>query len=419
MARKKDPSFDHLVDYIVGGNGTTLPRSWATTDLTVDLDVFESQPEMLAAARYALDVWSNSAGFTFAEVSSGADIRFSAEIGGAYTGTETRKDGEIIRADVNVSFDWMDDAPPDERWGVGDYGLMTFVHEIGHALGLRHPGPYNGFADYADDALFTKDTWGYSVMSYFEQENFRGRETYNVTSPMIADLAAIRELYGEIELRSGDSAYTYASMGLTGLEGTFVIADTGGRDAIDLRGSEGGEVDLREGRFSTLGAHADNVAVAYGTTIEDAYGSSFDDVLRGNAAANRLVGGAGSDRIVGDAGRDSLIGGAGQDTLSGGSGADRFVWRAAGDIDGDLVLDFGLGNDRLNFSATDADLTITGDQAFDFIGREAFSGAAGELRFDIRRGDTFVRGDVDGDGVADFSLTLTGRIDLQDADIML
>lgn len=62
---------------------------------------------------------------------------------------------------------------------------------------------------------------------------------------------------------------------------------------------------------------------------------------------------------------------------------------------------------------------MAGDQAFSFIGAAAFGGVAGQLRFSTGGGSTVVRGDVDGDGAADFAITLSGPINLQQADFLL
>jgi Ca2+-binding RTX toxin-like protein len=58
------------------------------------------------------------------------------------------------------------------------------------------------------------------------------------------------------------------------------------------------------------------------TSIENLYGSAFNDVLTGSAGDNALAGGAGADSLSGGAGDDLLQGGAGNDTLDGGAGHD-------------------------------------------------------------------------------------------------
>ena len=98
--------------------------------------------------------------------------------------------------------------------------------------------------------------------------------------------------------------------------------------------------------------------------------------------------------------------------LRGGGGADIFVYRSAAEsaVGGeDRILDFTGGSDLIDLSAIDADSGAGGDQAFHFIGSDAFSGSAGELRasFDAGSGLWAISGDADGDGGADFLILVT------------
>lgn len=82
--------------------------------------------------------------------------------------------------------------------------------------------------------------------------------------------------------------------------------------------------------------------------IENVEGGRFDDVLRGNASANRLEGGAGNDTLSGGAGDDVLVGGSGLDVLTGGTGADTFVFDTAPvRYTRDEITDFRPGEDRI------------------------------------------------------------------------
>jgi Ca2+-binding RTX toxin-like protein len=125
-------------------------------------------------------------------------------------------------------------------------------------------------------------------------------------------------------------------------------------------------------------------------------------------------------------GNDVIEGGAGRDTLSGGAGLDTFVFRSLADIGGgatglpsDLIVDWTAG-DKIDVSKIDAVASTSTNDKFTFVGTTAFSGA-GQLHYvqDASRGQTYVEGDVNGDGAADFSLVLTGLHTLAAADFML
>lgn len=147
---------------------------------------------------------------------------------------------------------------------------------------------------------------------------------------------------------------------------------------------------------------------------DDLYGGAGHDQLQGGEGHDRLYGGTGNDVIDGGTGNDRLVGGAGADLLSGGGGKDVFVFAALTDSTvktsgRDTILDFnGKAGDRIDLSGIDANGKASGNQAFAFIGSEQFSGKAGELRYEKASSDTFIYGDVDGDGNADFAIQVAG-----------
>jgi Ca2+-binding RTX toxin-like protein len=142
--------------------------------------------------------------------------------------------------------------------------------------------------------------------------------------------------------------------------------------------------------------------------IENITGSGHNDILRGNAAAN-VINGAN--------GQDVLSGGNGADTLIGGAGNDRFVFETAASANGDKVSDFALG-DKLDFRSIDASGSLTGDQAFTWLDTGGFTGSAGQLREYTTNGIHYVAGDLNGDKVADFTIQVLGKSDLNSADIL-
>lgn len=147
-------------------------------------------------------------------------------------------------------------------------------------------------------------------------------------------------------------------------------------------------------------------------------GTAKADVLHGDDGNDHLVGAGGNDQLFGDAGNDVLRGGPGKDILVGGAGADTFVFGQA-TVDSaaaDTIRDFSHAQgDVIDLSEIDANSGRGGNQAFHLIDSDAFSGTAGELRY----AGGMLHGDVDGDGLADFSIQLANSAKLVAADFLL
>ncbi|WP_442578463.1 calcium-binding protein [Mesorhizobium sp. ASY16-5R] len=150
------------------------------------------------------------------------------------------------------------------------------------------------------------------------------------------------------------------------------------------------------------------------------FGGRGHDIIDGNGGNDKLLGGLGDDDIYGESGNDQIWGGLGSDLMSGGSGNDLFRFASVAEMTSasgrDVITDFevndGFGyDDRIDFSAVDADATRAGNQAFVFIGRDAFiSNSPGELRYVYNSaGDTIIAGNTDNDASAEFQIVLVGR----------
>lgn len=154
-------------------------------------------------------------------------------------------------------------------------------------------------------------------------------------------------------------------------------------------------------------------------------GGAGNDKLYGGTGRDALKGGSGKDMLKGESGNDTLYGGAGADKLYGGSGKDTFVFKSTKDSGvsssaRDTIYDFSRKQgDRIDLKAIDADKTAGGNQAFTFIGSEKFNEKAGELRYQKNGGDTFVLGDVNGDGKSDFAIKVDASLNLTKADFLL
>ncbi|RME14188.1 MAG: hypothetical protein D6801_09700 [Alphaproteobacteria bacterium] len=151
-------------------------------------------------------------------------------------------------------------------------------------------------------------------------------------------------------------------------------------------------------------------------------GQGGGDWLDGGAGDDSLDGGSGSDSLVGGNGDDTLDGGAGVDLLAGGNGADTFAFdegdTGTGADSSDAITDFEVGTDTIDLSAIDA-VSGGGDDAFSFVGTAAFSGTAGELRYEQVSGSTLVQADTDGDGNSDLDIVLFGALTLTATDFAL
>lgn len=139
----------------------------------------------------------------------------------------------------------------------------------------------------------------------------------------------------------------------------------------------------------------------------------------------RIFSGRGDDLLIGSSNNDTISGGRGADTMFGGGGDDVFVFNRIEDSPAggtlDVIVDFNSG-DTIDLSAIDADTTTGGNQAFTFIDDADFSNTAGELRATNESGSRWrIEADVDGDGVADFALTVltAGLTDFQASDFVL
>lgn len=368
------PSFNQLATYLTDGYWSDTGRSRHTFDtsssneITVDLTDLTADGRQLA--RWALEAWENVADIDFVEVNSGADITFDDDQSGAFA-NYVSSGGTTTSANVNVSTNWL------ANYGttIGSYGFETYIHEIGHALGLGHQGDYNGSASYPSDATFFNDSRMLSIMSYFDQyeNDTTDNASYaSATSAMMTDIIAIQDLYGRPGSSSATAgATTYgANSNLTGYLGdlfsalnggptsgiynngdpiSMTIYDRGGRDTFDFRNNTTDDVvDMRGGTVSSVNGLVGNMAIARGTTIENFIGGSGNDTVLGNGANNTLKGRNGDDDLSGRSGNDTLIGGAGHDTLRGGSGADKLKGGTGND-----TLRGGSGADRMYGNGND------------------------------------------------------------------
>ena len=309
-----------------------------------------------AAIRAVLAIWSSSANLNFREVTDSANV--AGELRFAYT--QQNSGNEAAHAYLpgtdpsagDVWFDWYN-FNPDALATIakGSFDYHTILHEVGHALGLKHSFAGPNAIPAAQDNYF------YSVMSYTASPFSAHGDNYasfNPTTPMYYDLVAIQALYGKnTTINAGNSTYSFND----GTRYWQAINDASGRDTITYNGVENSSINLNPGQFSALserivftaGSSRSTVTIGPGVVIEDARGGSGHDSLIGNAVANVLNGAAGNDTLNGAAGNDHLYGGAGRDTLTGGAGNDYFVFHTTlnSTTNVDRIADFNVVQDTV------------------------------------------------------------------------
>ena len=300
-------------------------------------------PMQQAQAKQALEVWAGGNGISFIEVpeSAGGQIRFSlfdfAADGIDYAGfayfpsyvtirqsgmperTENSYNG--IGGDVFMDLSrYADDA----SMAPGQGGFSLLLHEIGHALGFKHP--FEGTPRMTDSAALGQAT----LLSY--------ERSRNATELGRIDKEAMQYYYGT------------ASHATEWDPATLTLRQTG---------TSAGEWIL-------------------GTELDDIiYGQHGGDTLMGGLGNDELRGGKGHDSIMGGDGNDTIYSGLGRDTLTGGAGDDVFVVRGYDARFPDAVLeptitDFGFGNDRIGIEG------VTASQVASILGaQQSLSGQIG------------------------------------------
>lgn len=230
-----------------------------------------------------------------------------------------------------------------------------------------------------------------------------------------------------VEDADGGTDTVYSSVSYTLSSNVENLQLMGGAGAINGTGNDLANKIIGNDAANHLsgGAGDDTLMGGGGDDVLD--GGDGSDTLVGGDGNDVLLGGAADDTLVGGAGDDVLAGGSGADTLTGGAGADRFSFQI-GDLSADsaktdVVTDFSHGDgDRIDLSAFHPASPATGKRdAFTFLGSAGFTKHAGELRVDATSaGYQIVSGDLDGDGVADFTLKVAaGGTALVAADFML
>lgn len=294
----------------------------------------------------------------------------------------------------------------------GNFAAQTMIHEIGHALGLKHGHQTGG----GFDAIpYQWNSLEYSIMTYTNYigdvssgttyEKFGAPQTF-----MMADIAALQHMYGaDYQTNSGNTVYRWTpGNGKTFVNGDVAINpganrifatiwDGGGRDTYDLRAySNDLTIDLAPGGFSAF-KRSQLADLGGGPNNGDARGNIFNALLvdndrrslienaKGGSGDDRIGGNAGKNQLYGNKGDDILYGLGGKDFLIGGTGRDYFYF--AFDYGRDKVRDYKDGVDKI-WLGTDLGI-FSSDHALSFASK-----SGRDVVFDFGGGDVLILANV-------------------------
>ena len=350
--------------------------------ITVNIDALSENQQNIA--RDALQAWAILIPHKI-EISSNdnVNITFTPSTTGSYVGGSYEDDEyhAVIHIYTDPSANLVNQ-------------LGTYIHEIGHALGMFHPGPYPNLDDQGnivfseEDRIYDIDNEQFTIMSYFQHKDKNNDYVYtNPATPMIADIIAIQLRYGTPDhINGGDTIYGVNSNTGTYLDKllseftepdfsydigdySITIIDTDGYDTIDFSshdkdnpgrlsnldfGFESQRVNLNPGHTSDVYNRSGNLVIARDTIIERFYAGAGDDHVTGNIADNWLEGRDGNDTLFGELGDDLLIGGPGNDTLNGGPGNDTASYQ-----DSDSRVDVRLSGTYVRYGYAEGDTLVS------------------------------------------------------------
>jgi hypothetical protein len=338
--------------------------------------------EQQTAARAELAVWATVANITFAEVASGGDIQLgSNDQGKQSSGYAYLPNG----SDPTYLFLNNTDSS-NTRYGAGSFGTSVLLHELGHTLGLKHPGDYDSTGSAIDGPFLPKatDNLDYTQMSYNNGSGFNLSGNYGIT-PMLYDIQAIQYLYGaNMSYHSAADSYTFSADAPP-----QCIWDAGGSDTFDFSSCTSSvTINLNAGSFSATAPGYNNISIAFNVTIEKAIAGSGGSTVYANSAGNTITGGAGVDLIYGGTGSDTVSGGAGVDTmvlartydkyvLSGSTSSAQVLGDGTDKLSGIEILQFADRTIDLSKIALIVNGSAASDKLLSGVGSELLNGGAG------------------------------------------
>jgi hypothetical protein len=384
---------NNSIDALLAGSWNTVAGDAVSLDYSFLAALGADAPDQDAAGfaamtdgqqsgvRAALAAWAAVANVTFTQLETGGDIQLGTNSQANATAGYAYHDASGV-AYVFTN----NDAAYNYSFKDGGYGILTLIHELGHALGLKHPGAYNAGSDVIPPGPFLPadtDNRDYSIMSYNDSAGALLHHQYAIT-PMLYDIQAIQYMYGaNMSYHTGDDTYKFAKA-----SAMQCIWDAGGADTFDFSACTGATViDLNAGSFSSTAPGYNNISIAYNVTIEKAIAGNGGSTIYANDAGDLIIGGKGVDIIHEGAGNDVITGGGGRDTVIYKGTWESYTLSAAAGV----VTVAGEGVDTLsgitNIQFSDVIFHPNGytfrnggggnDVFVDSVGDEVFSGGAG------------------------------------------
>ena len=266
----------------------------------------------------ALEEWENVANISFTEVKEPktiGDIRitYSTAVADPYIAWAYTPSYSVHQENGDI---WIN--PEVTDLSVDSNGFYALLHEVGHALGFKHPFYDSSYPD-APILSPEEDSTKYTIMSYTDyggagyinssniNSDVNKLEEIEPTTPMLYDILAMQYLYGaNTSYNNGDDTYVFSNT-----KGELkTIWDAGGIDTLDLSNqSLNMTINLNAGEFSSLGVRQigvnlplqsafENIAIAYGVEIENAIGGTGDDIIINNLLSNEIDAGSGNDTVI-------------------------------------------------------------------------------------------------------------------------
>jgi Ca2+-binding RTX toxin-like protein len=383
----------------------------------------------------------NGVTYTFIEIDADGDAQFdyTLTINGTFNFTQTAVNSGILIAATNQNLSGTTNADTlnggagnDTLWGLDGNDTLNG--------GEGNDKLYGGAGNDTLNGGLGTDTYtggaGADTFRFADPDEINGDTITDFSGDQIAFAIAGLSYIGDAPFTNTPGQYRY--------EDGRIAFDSDGDGQADknvfvqgftgmLQETAAGSNVLMAAPNLTLHGGATADILTGGNGLDTIYGWAGNDTLSGGMGSDTLYGGGddilyggtGNDTLDGGDGADTLNGGLGDDTLTGGAGNDIFKFASLAEIgdgyydngyyDYETIADFVSGADKIDLAGVDANVGLAGDQAFSFVGTNAFSGAAGELRYQ----SGYLSGDVNGDLNTDFVIQLAGSPTLTAADLVL